>query len=318
MVRMLHATRATRWGLALCTVLFGSLIAGCSGGGGGNAAPTTTAPIDVANSPTASPHPSLTPVLPSPTASDPVPPTPTATATTLVAPTATASSAPTNTATEQPPTATPPAPTPTVRPTLSPTPTPLTGPIVTTFALASADGTFKPTVDTDGEGRPVYSNDSNDDFILFVEGRPGPSRLPVGTQRFSFVPGDPSGQPDLQIESTQSLGNGSAAVCDDSFPTLGGVPGINPSDFSAVQPVSDALNDFSCRFRTFAETDFACTQDGSGNYVFANSSSTVQFCVLIDNALVFPATTVLTVRLRDTAGHAGPPAQIVVHIAQGS
>jgi hypothetical protein len=189
---------------------------------------------------------------------------------------------------------------------------------VTAFGLASAAGTFIPPIDTDGEGRSVFSADHSDGFVVFVEGRPGASRLPVGTERLRWTAGDPTSQPDLQIESTQNLGNGSAVVCDNSFPTPGGVPGINPPDFSPVRTVSDALNDFSCRFRIFTETDFACTQDGSGNFIFGNQSSTVQFCILIDDALVFPTETVLTVRLNDTGGHAGPPAQIVVRIGQTS
>ena len=100
-----------------------------------------------------------------------------------------------------------------------------------------------------------------------------------------------------------------------AYPTLGGVPAVDPTDFSPVQPVSSALNDLSCRFHVYRETDFACTQDSSGNLVFSNSGSTLQFCTLVNGALTFPnGVTVLSARLRDTEGNTGPVVQIVVRI----
>jgi hypothetical protein len=117
------------------------------------------------------------------------------------------------------------------------------------------------------------------------------------------------------VVSNRALGNGSTAVCDKAFPDAGGVPAVEPPDFGFVQAVSDALNDFSCRFRPFSEADFACTQDNSGSFLFGNGGSTVQFCTLVSDALTFPTEdTVLTVRLRDTAGQAGPTSQIVVRV----
>ena len=156
-------------------------------------------------------------------------------------------------------------------------------------------------------------------FIIYIEGRPGPSRLAVGSSRFNYKPGDPTEQPDLQIESGNDLGRATVSVCDGAFPVRGGVPAVEPPTFDLVTPVSDALNDFGCRFKTFLETDFACTQDRRGNYAFINASSTAQFCTLVDDALTFPNTdTVLTARLRDTAGNAGPSAQIIVRVTGGS
>jgi len=79
------------------------------------------------------------------------------------------------------------------------------------------------------------------------------------------------------------------------------------------------LNDWSCRFKVYAETDFACTQDTNGNFLFASAASTVQFCTLVNDVLTFPTgDTILTVRLLDTAGNAGPSTQVVVRIAAGS
>ena len=155
-------------------------------------------------------------------------------------------------------------------------------------------------------------------FIIYIEGRPGPSRLPIGTTRFNYKAQDPTKQPDLQVESSNGLGRVTNTVCDGAFPVAGGIPAVEPPDFSMVQQTSDALNDLGCRFKTFAETDFACTQNAQGNYVFANASSTTQFCTLVDEALIFPVgETVLTARLRDIAGNAGPPVQVVVRITGG-
>jgi hypothetical protein len=187
--------------------------------------------------------------------------------------------------------------------------------VITAFGVADPSGTFNEPTGKDDQDRTVFSRQSGSGFIIYIEGRPGPSRLAVGTQLLDSRPNEPARQPDLQMESSAALGNGSVAVCDDSFPAPGGVPAIDPWDFAPSQPVSDALNDLSCRFRAFRDTDFACTQDSSGNLIFGNSGSTLQFCTLVDDALTFPnAPTVLTARLRDTAGNAGPPAQIVVRI----
>jgi hypothetical protein len=213
----------------------------------------------------------------------------------------------------------PPSPEPTetqiTLPTNTPTATPLIGPIVTSFGVADNSGTFNQVVETDPQGRPIYSRQGGNDFVIYVEGRPGPSRLPVGTNLLSTQLGSPVGQPDLQIVSSRPLGDGSPAVCDKAFPGAGGVPPIEPPDFAIEQGISDALNDFSCRFRAFNESDFACTQDSNGTFVFGNGGSTVQFCVLVNGSLTFlTGDTVLTVRLRDTAGQAGPPSQIIVRV----
>jgi len=203
-------------------------------------------------------------------------------------------------------------------PTATPTQTPLTGPIVSAFGIADGSGSFNAVADTDAQGRPIFLRQAGAGFVIYVEGRPGPSHLPVGTDRLTSRPGDPTRQPDLQIESSNNLGNGSAAVCDTSFPNVGGVPGISPADFSAIQSVSDALNDWSCRFKVYAETDFACTQDSNGNFLFGSTTSTAQFCTLVNDIMTFPSgDTVLTARLLDTAGNAGPSVQLIVRVVGG-
>lgn len=155
-------------------------------------------------------------------------------------------------------------------------------------------------------------------FLVYVEGRPGTSGLPVATNLLSTVRDSPAGRPDLQILVSRALGDGSATVCDKAFPDDGGVPAVEPADFAEEQAVSDALNDLGCRFRVFAEPGFACTQDNNGNFRFAGVGTAVQFCSLVNDAFAFPAgDTVVTVRLRDTAGNVGPAAAIVVRVRGG-
>jgi len=161
----------------------------------------------------------------------------------------------------------------------------------------------------------VFGRQVGDGFILFVEGRPGASGLPVATNLLSSVRDRPEGRPDLQIQASRALGDGSGAVCDRAFPNDGGVPAVEPPSFAVEQAISDAMNDLSCRFRMFLEPNFACTQDNNGNFRFASLGSSTQFCTLVNEAIPFPAgDTVLRVRLRDTAGNAGPVAEIVVRV----
>jgi len=103
------------------------------------------------------------------------------------------------------------------------------------------------------------------------------------------------------------LGDGSKAVCDRRPPEMGGVPGINPATFAGGQAVADALNDLSCRFETFLESEFSCTLNSLGNYSFVKSDSTNQFCVIVAKSFAFPiGTTEVRVRLKDIEGNPGP------------
>lgn len=275
------------------------MLAGCGGGGGSSAASPTATPSEAPATRTPTSVPTVT-LVPTHTPS----PEPTAT----LVPTSTPVT-PDDTPTPEP-TATP-------EPTEVPTPTPLTGPVVVAFGVAEGGGAFSQATGTDEQGRSIFARQSGSGFILYVEGRSGLSGLPIATNLLSTLHDDPIGQPDLQIVSSRSLGNGSASVCDRAYPNVGGVPATDPPDFSFVQPVSDALNDFACRFRVFPETDFACTQDNNGYLVFSNRGADLQFCTLIGDSMKFPpGDTLLTVRLRDSAGRAGVSAQIVVRVAE--
>jgi len=163
-------------------------------------------------------------------------------------------------------------------------------------------------------GRRVFNMRAGQ-FVIVVEGAPGLSHLKVAT---SLMPGD-DGRPDLQIESTRNMGNGSATVCDTGPPSAGGggIPGIAPPNF---QPnsfvVTDALNDFACRFNSY-NASTACTfTDASGDPKLVTPGATAQFCDFMARTTEFPSgDSLVTVRLRDTAGNTGPTAQIVVRVA---
>lgn len=284
-------------GIGVCAFALAFVLAGCGGGSGSSGegvpctplatgTPTQTVP------PTQTPPPSAT-FTPPPTATPPPTETPVFTPTDI------------------------PTHTPEPEPTATPTATPLIGPIVVAFGLAEGSGSFSQPSGTDAEGRPVFSRPTGAGFVIYIEGRRGRSGLPIATNLFSYLPDNPIGQPDLQIVASQNLGDGSSEVCDRGFPNVGGVPATLTTDFPIEQSVSDALNDIACRFQVFTEIDFACTQDSNGFLTFANRGAERQFCTLVGNAMAFPAgNTVLTARLRDSTGRAGPASQIVVRVLQ--
>jgi len=79
--------------------------------------------------------------------------------------------------------------------------------------------------------------------------------------------------------------------------------------------VTDALNDFGCRFdnNTFAP----CTLNANDNYAFVGRGTTTQFCTrtVVGHEMQFPpGDTLLTVRWIDTGGNIGLPARLVVRV----
>ncbi|MCX8070916.1 MAG: hypothetical protein N3C12_00495 [Candidatus Binatia bacterium] len=208
-------------------------------------------------------------------------------------------------------------------PTLSPSPTatatpaPTIGPRVSYFALARADGVVLEPSGTNEEGVPIYVRPAGAGFYIVVEGAPGVSGAPVGLSTFQE---DLASLPDLQIVASRALGDGSLAVCDVS-PPGGGVPAVEPADFSATPEITAAINDFACRFRDgegkpsgVGPAD-ACTLFPSGDFGFVNPASTVQYCAQVSRLMSFPVgDTVLSVRLRDILGNVGPTARIVVRV----
>ena len=112
---------------------------------------------------------------------------------------------------------------------------------------------------------------------------------------------------------------GSLAVCDNMLPMIGGVPAS--ASFDVTQLISNAINDFACRFvngdgnpggRTAGNQ---CTSNSADDPIFADGSSTAQFCAGIAEPFGFlTGDTTVSVRVRDTSGIPGPPASFVVRI----
>jgi hypothetical protein len=156
-------------------------------------------------------------------------------------------------------------------------------------------------------------------FSLVVEGKPGTSGLAVGAS--AYQPGSGS-FPDLQVEVSRPLGNGSAAVCDSSGAMAGGVPAVDPPSFNTAQSIVDAVNDLACRFVDGSgkpgprrNPDDSCVMFISGESGFVGQNSTIQFCGFVNGFMEFPpGDTLVTVRLRDEGGNPGPIAQLVVRV----
>jgi len=191
------------------------------------------------------------------------------------------------------------------------------GPTITFFGAARADGTRVEPQSVDKSGVPTYLSTAGSGFMLVVEAKPGESELEVSRSVFAYVENDPTVRPDLEIESTRDLGNGSRDVCDRRRPSIGGIPGINPPSFAETAKVSDAINDFSCRFETFIESESSCTLAPNGDYAFLSPDSTTQFCMIVAKAYGFPVgDTLLSVRLRDADGNPGPIKQMRIRRPQ--
>jgi hypothetical protein len=296
--------------------------------------PTTTGSMAPTRSSTRTPTPTRTPTrtrtgtatrtstrTPLPTRTPTITPTATITRTATITPTARNTPTLTVTPTMTPTRAATRTPTVTLTRTVTRTPTPTLaitdGPTITFFGPATAFNTVLTTTMTDDSGNPVYERDTGAGFFLIVEAKAGKSGRPPGN---STSNGDDQNPPDLQIEATNNLGNGSSLICDVGpapDQPLGGVPGINPPsfDFSSRQVVA-ALNDFGCRFDIHND-QFPCTNNDSGNPAFVKSDSALQYCTMsvLGNELHFPrGDTLVTVQVRDTGGNIGFPQRLVIRV----
>jgi hypothetical protein len=207
--------------------------------------------------------------------------------------------------------------------------------VITFFGVLRADDTLIGPSGTTETGVPIYER-PDFGFSLVVEARPGGSRAKVGDNTFNYNPSDPNVLPDLLIEASRQLGNGSPApaVCDDTGSTAGGVPAVDPPDFSISPFVSAAINDLACRFKDgsgapggrsgsdacvlFPDGLFhlVCDQGQLGGPLCLSVGSTEQFCAQVDKPISFPeGDATLTVRVRDLAGFVSKPAQIVIRVA---
>lgn len=192
------------------------------------------------------------------------------------------------------------------------------GPYISHFGLAKADGRVEQPAGMTAEGIPIFERPVGSGFLIVVEARRGRSNRPVGTQLFRSDPGNPELRPDLQLESRLDLGDGSSLVCDRGpvpDASIGGVPGIDPPSFAFTQEISDALNDFGCRFDFHISRDDACTRNELGNFDFVSTLTQTQFCSVpaVGVELLFPSgANLLTVQVQDTGGNIGNQRQIVV------
>jgi hypothetical protein len=171
-----------------------------------------------------------------------------------------------------------------------------------------------PTPMMDDHGRAVFLAQGGGRGLLVVEGRPGASSLPVASE---LMPESVEARPDLQLLASRPLGNGSDVVCDRGpAPPIGmggGIPAVEPPDFGETQAVTDAINDFACRFAVQPSREDACTLDNLGNFDFVSPATTLQFCSQVASVAAFPpGDTLLTARLRDVGGNLGPPSQVVI------
>ncbi len=187
------------------------------------------------------------------------------------------------------------------------------GPIITFVGAARADGNpTKPTGKT-ADGTPVFVNHVGSGFILIVEAKAGFSNLEPGRSIFRYDPEDPSKRPDLEIQVDRDLGDGSEVVCDARPPTFGGVPGIKPANFAETKKVTAAINDLSCRFETFIESEASCTNAPNGDFSFIDKETDVQFCMVVARKWRFPeGDTTVSVRVRDRDGNPGPVSKFVL------
>ena len=165
----------------------------------------------------------------------------------------------------------------------------------------------------DVQGRRIYQVNTGQ-LLIVVEGAKGLSNAAVGQ---SSLPGSAVNWPDIQIETTQKLGNGTQSTCANGDPAAG-VPGINPPSFTPESTpgiLTSALNSFGCQFDYYFP-NAQCTWVGDRlNARYINLASTAQFCDQMSANAVFNfGDSIVTVRLRDVNGNTGPTAQIVVRV----
>ena len=194
---------------------------------------------------------------------------------------------------------------------IKPTKGQLIGPEISYLGAARADGLPVQPTSVDSNGVPTFTAAAGSGFIIVVEAKAGLAGHEVGRRVFAYQADDPTVRPDLEIISSRDLGDGSKAVCDRMKPNLGGVPAVNPPKFTETQAISNAINDLTCRFETFGESESSCTVTATGDFSFVKKESTQQFCMIVARAWSFPVgDTVLTVRVRDVKGNPGPSKQL--------
>ncbi len=188
------------------------------------------------------------------------------------------------------------------------------GPVITFAGAARADGDPTEPIGKTKQGWPIFLNHVGSGFIMVIEGKPGFSNLEPGRSIFRYDPEDPTERPDLEVQVDRPLGDGSETVCDARPPNFGGIPAIKPTSFAETAKVAAALNDMSCRFEVFIESDASCTNAPNGDFSFiSGDEATVQFCMVVARKWRFPeGDTTVSVRLRDRESNPGPVSKFVI------
>lgn len=184
---------------------------------------------------------------------------------------------------------------------------------ITYLGIAGSDGRAVAPLGYLADGTPVYFRSAGLAFQMVVEAAPGPFRVPVGTSVFNSVPSDPTQRPDLQIQVSRPLGDGSRTVCDE-----GGVPAVMPPSFAFTQTISNTVNDLACRFNVATRRGAACTQDAFGQIGFVDPTTRAQFCFLLSAAVALPTgDTLVSVQVRDQSGVVSPLRRMIVQVQAG-
>jgi hypothetical protein len=175
-------------------------------------------------------------------------------------------------------------------------------------------GVPTPTPFFDAQGRQIFEMKAGQ-FMLVVEAAPGLNGSSVAN---TLGPAPPDGRPDLQIQNTLDMGDGSLTVCDKGPPSQGGggVPGIAEPSFDPDDEfITDALVDFACRFTAFTAAA-PCTIMGEGqDPTLIDPNATAQFCNILSPTTAFPpGESLVTVAVRDMSKQLGPTVQIIVRV----
>jgi hypothetical protein len=197
------------------------------------------------------------------------------------------------------------------------------GPLISFFGVTRADDTLLDQSGMTGDGTPIFTRIAGvtgvaSGFAIVVEGRPGSSGAAVGISSYQA---DLSSFPDLVVQASRDLGNGSEFVCDDPMVMPGGVPGKSKADYDETSENIARVNDLACRFVDGAGEPVArqTTADScvnfNGDFRFVEPQTTAQFCGFINVPLGFPmGDTTISTRLRDVEGNLGPEAKIIIRV----
>jgi len=187
--------------------------------------------------------------------------------------------------------------------------------------LSTADNHPRQPISFTHDGTPIFDFSNGFAFLIVVEGRAGTNSGSPGICGTVDSEGGlvacSGPRSDFEIQVNRPLGNGSPEVCDIGIPGLpGGVPAINPPDFSSTAVIDATINDLACHFDSHRSRGDACTLDERENFDFVNPLTLIQYCsapVLGSDASFPPGDTLLTVRLRAGAV-VGEPRSIIVRV----